>query len=351
VADILFHRTVPGLVDGLPAELRRAVDAVESAPTSTLLRLTEEAVRKWHGTAGGRIHVSVAPTIPGQCTDELLVGCQRLAQEYGVAIHTHLAETKIQAIHALQRWGETLVAHLASFGLLGPRFVGAHGIWLADDDISRLADAGASVVHNPTSNLRLGSGLAPVREMLDRGLTVGLGTDGSVCSDNQNLFEAMRFAALVGTVRFPHAPASWIDGQTAWQMATSGSARVMGLADEIGRVAPGYQADLLLLRADSAYLRPLSHVVNNLVYAETGSAVDTVLVGGRIVVRSVKVLTVDEDKLHARAQEAADRLRARNKSAWVLAANLRPYLTAACQASVVTPYPINRYAVPLLGEK
>ena len=167
------------------------------------LQIAEETVRRWQGTASGRISVAVAPTIPGQCSDAFFSGCVRLARDYGVGLHTHLAESKVQAIASQQRWGKTLVGHLADLGALDSRFVGAHGVWLTDDDIRQLADAGAAVAHNPASNLKLGCGIAPVREMVEQGLTVGLGTDGAMSSDNLNLFEAMRFAALVGKVRFP----------------------------------------------------------------------------------------------------------------------------------------------------
>ena len=350
VADIVFYRVVPDLFELLPRRLRRTVEQIQAEPTAGLLQLTENTIRLWNGAAGGRIRVAVAPTIPGQCSDELLLGCQRLVQEYGVGLHTHLAESKVQAIYAQQRWGKTIVAHLADLGLLGPGFVGAHGVWLTLDDIHRLADAGAGVAHNPASNLKLGSGIAPAREMLDHGLTVGLGTDGSMSSDNQNLFEAMRIAALVNKVRFPYDQERWIGATDVFAMATQGSARVLGLADDIGAVAPGRKADLVLLRSHSIFLQPLNHALNALVYAETGADVSTVLVGGRVVLDNGRVLTVDEDQLRLQAQEAADRLRAQNAPAWALAAQLRPYVAAACHAAAAFPYPINRYAAPSATE-
>jgi 5-methylthioadenosine/S-adenosylhomocysteine deaminase len=347
VADIAFYETVPGLVELLPKELRRAVEALRPAPTAGLLHLVADAIRRLHGAAGGRIRVGLAPTIPTQCTDEFLAGCVRLAREHGVGVHTHLSESKMQAIAAQRRWGQTTVARLADLGLLGPGFVGAHGVWLTDDDIRRLADAGGAIAHNPASNLRLGSGLAAVREMLDAGVTVGLGTDGSMCSDNLNLFEAMRLAGLVGNVRFPHHTERWIGAAEVWRMATAGSARALGLDADIGAIEPGRKADLVLLRADSTFLRPLNDVVGALVYAETGADVDTVLVGGRPVVKGGRVLTVDESRLRARAQEAADRVRAKNTDAWALADALAPYISTACRAAAAWPYPVNRYAAPV----
>ena len=201
----------------------------------------------------------------------------------------------MQAVESRRRWGKSIVARLADHRVLGPGFVGAHSIWLDDDDLRMLADAGAAVAHNPGSNLRLGVGIAPVREMLDRGLAVGLGTDGSICADNQNLFEALRIASVISTVRFPHETARWLDADTVWGLATSGTARVMGQPGDLGALAPGRKADLVLLRADSVFLRPLADPVKALVYAETGASVDTVLVDGRVVVEQGRVTTVDED--------------------------------------------------------
>jgi guanine deaminase len=347
VADLVFYHTVPDLLDILPTALRRTVDSIAAAPMEGLLGLVEHAVQRWDGTASGRLRVAVAPTIPGQCSEAFLSGCVRLAREYGVSFHTHLAESKVQAIYGMRRWGTSLVTHLAEIGALGPGFVGAHGVWLTDDDMRRLADAGATVAHNPASNLKLGCGIAPVREMVEHGLTVGLGTDGAMSSDNLNMFEAMRFAALVGKIRFPHHPERWIGAQDAWRLATQGSARLLGMADDLGAVAPGRKADLVLLQADSVFLRPLNHPINALVYAETGADVETVLVDGRIVLEHGRVCTVNEAEVRARAQEAAYRLRVENRAAWELAAQLTPHVAAACRAAVAAPYPVNRYAAAL----
>ncbi|MGH9174998.1 MAG: amidohydrolase family protein, partial [Vicinamibacterales bacterium] len=184
----------------------------------------------------------------------------------------------------------------------------------------------------------------PVRELLDAGLNLGIGADGSMSSDNQNLFEAMRFAALIGSVRYPHDTANWIGAGDAWRMATAGGARILGLAEDVGAIAPGRKADLVLLRADSIHLRPVSNPLHSLVYVETGASVDTVLVDGRIVVTEGQATLVDEAALRARAQQAADRIRASNPEARLLADQIRPYLAAACSAAVAEPFAVNRYA-------
>jgi cytosine/adenosine deaminase-related metal-dependent hydrolase len=343
VGDLRFWDTVPDLLALLPPSLGRRLEDMGPPGTDDLLRLGESSIRRFHGAAGGRVRLALAPTIPTQCTDEFLTGCARQAREHGVGIHTHLAESKVQAIAAMRRWGKTAVARLAELGMLGPGFVGAHGVWLTEDDIGRLGDAGAAISHNPASNLRLGSGIAAVREMLDRGVTVALGCDGSMSSDNQNLFEAMRMAGLVGNVRFPHHTARWLEKADVWRMATLNGARALGLGGEVGAIEPGRLADLALLRSNSTYLSPRSDVLGSLVYVETGASVDTVLVGGKVLLRGGRVLTVDEDRLRTRAQTAADGLRARRSFA--LAARWRR--TRGLPRSAVTPYPVNRYAAPV----
>lgn len=346
MTDIVFYRAVPGLLDLLPSGLHEMVENIKTAPTEELLHLSENAVRRWDGYANGRIRVNLSPSIPTQCSDHFLVGYANLLRKYSVGLHTHLAETKVQAISAQRRWGKTIVAKLSELGLLGPSFVGAHGIWLTTEDISLLADTGAGIAHNPASNLRLGSGIAPIREMLDQGIYVGLGTDGSLASDNQNMFEAMRFASLVGTIRFPYEQGCWMGAQTVWEMATSGSARVLGMVEDIGSISPGRKADLILLKANSTFLQPMNDVLGSLVYAETGADVDIVLIDGHVVLEKGRMLTINEDRLRSQAQEASNRLRIQNSPAWLMANQFTPYLSKACQAIAATPYPINRYFLP-----
>jgi guanine deaminase len=344
--DRAFYQSVPGLLDLLPPDLRRSVDSVQTAPAAQLLRITEDAVRRWHGTAEGRILIAASPAVPGECSDEYLAGLAGIVRRYGIQLQTHLAETKIQAVAAVERWGEPLVHHLARHGMIGPHFVGGHGVWLGEEEMRLMGGAGASVAHNPASNLRLGSGIAPVHEMRRAGITVGLGSDGSLSSDNQNMFEAMRFAALVNKVRFPHDGERWLGARDVWEIATHGSARLLGLDDRIGALAPGCKADIVLLRADSPFLMPLNDIESALVYAETGADVATVLVGGRIVVEGGRVTTVDETALRAKAQAAADRLRPRVRAAGALADRMLPFLRAACQSCAARAHPINRYAAP-----
>jgi guanine deaminase len=340
--DILFHESVPGLVEAMPEPLRSEIIRRRPAPGPSLLAPIREGLRRYHDLGDGRVRLAVAPTIPGHCTDAFLRECARLAEEFGVGLHTHLAESKVQALSGRQRYGVSLTRRLHDLGVLGSTLTVAHAVWVDEDDIAILADAGTSVVHNPASNMKLGSGIAPIAEMRARGVNTALGTDGSATSDNLNMFEAQRFATLLSKVRSPGCP-TWLTAADALAMATTGGARSLGLADRLGRVMPGSLADLVLVRLDSVYLRPLNHLTDQLVYGETGSAVDMVLVAGRIVVRDGQVLTVDERTLRDKAQIAADRLREANRGEWESVNRFAPIVAGVCGSLAQQPYPIHRY--------
>jgi 5-methylthioadenosine/S-adenosylhomocysteine deaminase len=348
VSDLVFYRTMPGLVEMLPSKLRRYAQGLIAAPESSLRDLLEGFVRRWHGAASGRIQAAIAPSIPSQCSDEFMSTCVRLAREYGVGLHTHLCESKQQAVSGLGRWGRTVVSHLAQQGALGSDFVGAHAVWLTAEDIQQLGHLGASVAHNPASNLRLGSGLAPIREMIDAGVHVGLGTDGSATSDNLSMFEAMRSAALISRVRFPNRTDSWIGSDAAWRMATSASARVLGLAADIGALNPARKADIVLMRTDSIFTTPLNHALNSLVYCAPDACVETVIVDGRVVVRDGHVTTIDEAAIRSQAQAAADRLAHDNAGLWEAADAISPYLSEFCDRGLAAPFPVDRFAGPIV---
>src|SRR5437763_6896417 len=191
----------------------------------------KKALQKWPFET---VHLALAPTIPHHCSDAFLISCRDLAKEYDVGLHSLVAESKVQVIAGYRRYGKTLAAHMDELGLVTDRFTVAHGVWLDDDDMKRLGDRGASVAHNPGSNMRLGNGLADVRAMLARKVNVGIGTDGASCSDNQNVYEAMRLASLASKVQGPDVE-KWITTGEALRATTAGGARAVGLGKPIRR--------------------------------------------------------------------------------------------------------------------
>ncbi|OGA73269.1 MAG: amidohydrolase [Betaproteobacteria bacterium RIFCSPLOWO2_12_FULL_65_14] len=341
VADISFFEALPGLVEALPAALQKEVERLRLAPYRTTLEHMRKALQAWKFDRD-EVRPAVAPTIPLHCSDEFMVACARLAREFGVGLHTHVSESKVQAIAGLKKYGKTLTAHMDALGLVGPDFTAAHGVWLDDDDMKRLADRGASVAHNPGSNMRLGSGLADMRRMLDHGVNVGIGTDGANCSDNLNMYEAMRLASLVSKVQGPDWQ-RWITTREVLQAATVGSAKALGFGDKIGRLAPGYKADIAFLDLEHINWIPLNDPTNALVHTEDGSAVHSVMVGGKMVVENRRLLNVDLAKLARDAENARERLEELNRENKALYERLEPIVGSFCPGLAKMPYHINRY--------
>jgi 5-methylthioadenosine/S-adenosylhomocysteine deaminase len=344
MADRTFYAAIPGLTEALPDELREEVLRMASASGEAHLKACAGALKAWPFDRD-RIRPALAPTIPLHCADEFMVGASRLAREHGIGYHTHLGESKVQAVAGIERYGVTLTRHLDQLGILGPNFTAAHAVWLDADDIARMGDRGASVAHNPGSNMRLGSGIAPARRMLAAGVHLGIGTDGASCSDNLNMFEAMRLASLASHVRGPDYEA-WLSTREVFEAATEGSAHLLGFGGLLGRLDPGYFADVVFLDATHINFTPLNDAINQLVHTEDGSAVDKVMVGGKLVVDGGEILTIDQRALKTRAQAAADRLRRSHAAARDVAERLEPIVGAFCRGVATRPYHIHNYGGP-----
>jgi guanine deaminase len=340
MADRTLFQAIPALGRAIPAEQRAALERLQLPPWEQTLAGAVAAARDWP-VDREQVRPALAPTIPLHCSDPFLTACRDAARDLDVGLHMHVAESRVQAVTGVEVYGTTLTGHLAKLGLLGPAFTAAHGVWLEDDDLARLGDAGAAVAHNPGSNLRLGSGVARVRAMRDRGVAVGIGTDAAVCSDNLNMFEAMRTASFVSRLAGPD-PERWLSTDEALTMATEGSARTLGWRDRLGRIEAGAKADIVFLDAGHVHYVPLNDPVNQVVHAEDGTGVRRVMIGGRVVVENGRVTTVDLTHVRARAEAAAERLREANAPARRQADALVPALVGACRALAAQPYPIER---------
>jgi guanine deaminase len=341
VADRTLFEAIPGLHDVLTPALRREVAALRPAEWKTTLAGMRAALQRWT-LDRERVGLAVAPTIPHHCSDEFIRACVELADEHGAGLHTHVAESKVQAIVGLQRYGKTLTAHLDDLGVLGPRPTGAHGVGRDDDDLARLGDHGASVSHNPGSNLRLGNGLADMRAMLDHRVNVAVGTDGANCSDNLNMYEAMRLASLVSKGRTPDV-ARWVRTDEVAVAATEGSARALGFGARLGRLAPGYAADIVFLDLQHPNWMPLNDPTNQLVHTEDGGAVTHVMIGGRLVVEHRRLTTVDLAALAREVEAARRRLAEVTAPAKALYERLAPVVGRFCPGLAHVPYHVSRY--------
>jgi guanine deaminase len=341
VADRSFYEAIPGLSDALPQPLRERVAELRLPPANATLAAISNALRNWPFDRD-RVRPAVAPTIPHHCSDGFIRGCADLAREFDVGLHSHVAESKVQAVTGVRLYGRTQTAHLDSLGVLGPHVTVAHGVWLDNEDMARLGDHGASVAHNPGSNMRLGSGLADARAMLERRVNLGIGTDGANCADNQNMYEAMRLASFVSKVQGPEWR-RWLTTREAALAATEGSARALGFGDRIGRLAPGYKADIVMLDLDHPNWLPFNDPVNQLVHTEDGTAVASVMIGGRLIVDNRRLVTVDLERLRDQVTAARERLAAANGDNRRLYQVLEPVVGSYCPGLARTPYHAHRY--------
>lgn len=297
----------------LPPHLQDAVarnNPFKPRSVAELRELCSDAISRWNDDSG-RIGIGPAPSNPMRCSDELLEMCVELSDATGVGVHCHLLETEVQAEIAQRRYGTTMVRHLDDIGLLTSRLSCAHTIWIGDEDIDLMAERGAVVVHNPESNLRGGSGVAPIPKMLARGVRVGIGNDGSCSGGDQVLQRAMRLATMIHRSAEPD-PSKWIGTRDVMRMGTAGGAAALLAEDEIGAIAPGRKADIVLYDLDRPWWAPVNDPVHQFVQAETGAGVDTVLVDGRVLVEGGRIVAFDADAILAEARELVPAMKERN---------------------------------------
>jgi cytosine/adenosine deaminase-related metal-dependent hydrolase len=287
-----------------------SVGILKPQAVSELRELMGDTIRRWHGR-DGRLSVFPAPSNPDRCSDEALLLCADFAQAHDTGIHTHLLETKRQAEIAQQRYGSTTVEHLEKLGVLSDRWSCAHSIWLTDGDIELMAKRRATAVLNPESNSRLGTGTARVLDLMFAGVPLAIGTDGAGANDNLMMHEAMRAVANLNRPNQPDRK-KWVRAGDVLRMATSGGAYALRLGDELGRIDVGYLADLTIYRLDNPWWTPINDLTAQLVYAESGSSVETVIVGGRVVLANGRPTLFDAAAVRQGVNEMTKSLRQRN---------------------------------------
>jgi 5-methylthioadenosine/S-adenosylhomocysteine deaminase len=270
------------------------------------LAYIEKYVQKWKGDP--LVTPALAPHSAYLCSADTLKAARALADKYGVPLLIHVSETKDEQDQVNKRYeGKTPTEVLRDLGFLRKGVLAAHGVWLSPGDRAILKEAQVGVAHCPQSNMKLSSGPAPVREMIAEDVRLGLGTDGAASNNDLDMFEEMMTAALLA--KHVSGDPTAVPAPAALAMATIGSARALGMENELGSLEPGKRADLVVVGLDAARLHPLYDPVSHLVYAAKGSDVRHVVVEGRIVVRDRKVLTLDEVKVLAEADRMRDQIR------------------------------------------
>ncbi len=269
-------------------------------------RESARVIEKYHGSAGGRVTVRVEPLNEQLASSELIKTVYEISQEYGVGMSMHLAETSLRAAWTRQRYGCSPLEYLQELGVLGPHLLLAHCVWITAKDIEWLRATDTRVAHNAVSNQYLADGVAPVPEMLAKGVCVALGPDGAASNNNLDMFGAMKAAVLMQ--RANRLEMTRVDAHKALEMATIDGARAIGKEAEIGSLERGKKADLVLVDLDRAEMAPDLGTVSNLVYSASGYAVRSVMVDGKWVVENGKLTTVDESKLIAESNATVARM-------------------------------------------
>ncbi|WP_338826291.1 5-methylthioadenosine/S-adenosylhomocysteine deaminase [Moorella thermoacetica] len=298
-ADMYFHMdaVAEAVVEaGLRASLCQGLIGLQDT-SNKRLEAGISMVKEWHGAGEGRITTMLGPHAPNTCTPEYLTRVAETAAGLGVGLHIHLAETRGEVEDVKARYGATPVALVNKLGLLDLPVLAAHCVHLTTEEIAILAEKKVGVAHCPESNLKLASGVAPVKEMLAAGVNVAIGTDGASSNNNLDMVAETRTAALLakGITGDPTV----VPAHQALVMATLNGARALGLEKEIGTLEAGKKADLILVDMRQPHLMPPNDVEANLVYAARGSDVDTVIVNGKILMARGEVKTLDAEEIYA----------------------------------------------------
>lgn len=335
-----LHQTIPYLDELLPDHWKqRFVESVSDFSIEHWAQLFRDLYQHWHGK-NGLITTVMAPSAAQRVTPDLMHCISALSAEYDVPIHAHLLETRTQAVTGLEFYGESIIQWAKRHGILTHRTTIAHGIWLTPEDIDLVAEAGATIVHNPVSNYRLCSGIASIRALIEAGVNIAIGTDGM---DSFNLFNGIRAAGLTHSVidsdyeRYPRA----VD---VLKWATYGGARSAMIHKDVGAIAAGMKADFVLYDLHSLSFTPCHELPIHLVYAEDGRSIRKVFVNGRLVVAEGKVLTLNEADILAEFRERLPDYLNLRKGFHQQGAQLRPAMEEVFRRAMSHPLTIENFS-------
>ncbi len=277
------------------------IDLGDETRAESELKEGRRFVKEWNGRADGRITTMYGPHAPNTCSREFLMKVKEQAKQDNAKIHIHVLETEAELNQMKEQFGMCSVNMLDEIDFLDNDVIAAHCVWLSDGDMDILNERGVNVSHNPVSNMKLASGIAPVPKMLARGVNISLGTDGCASNNNLNMFEEMKTAALLHKV--DTSDPTVLPAQQVLEMATINGARAMGINS--GMLKVGCMADVIIVDMDKPHLTPRYNVASHLVYSASGADVRTTIVNGKVLMDDYKVLSMDEQTVMEKAKDAA----------------------------------------------
>ncbi len=302
--DAIADETAKAGVRGVLGETIIDFPVADNKTNAEGMAYVAKFVQRWKGHE--LIVPAIAPHAPYTVSEEHLKAVRAFSDRTGAPIVTHISETKREIDDSIKAKGASPIDYLARIGFLSNKVIAAHVVWPSEEELELLKKIGVGIVHNPQSNMKLASGVAPVPQMLKRGLLVGLGTDGAASNNDLNMWEEMDTAAKLHKV-FSGDP-KVMSAQEAFELATIRGAQALHLENEIGSIEKGKRADLVIVERDSLNQIPLYNVYSDLVYATKANDVETVIINGRIVMRDRRLLTLNEQEIKASARRFRDQV-------------------------------------------
>lgn len=340
--NVVEYAKYPFLAELLPAGIKAEMEAAPRPSREDLLDLYHHLLTRWSGAKDGRLGAAVSCSAPHRVTEDYLADLSQLSRRWDVPFYVHMLETRVQRVFGQEVLGKSLVRHIHDLGVLDERMNLIHGIWLDPEDMDLIAASGASIAHNPVCNLRLGSGIMPFRALRDRNIPVCLGTDEALADDGINLWGAIKMAGLVHNITDPEYR-HWPTAQEVLDCVFLGGARAMRRQGGLGRIVPGYAADIALLDLSHVNFTPLNDVARQLVYCEDGASVRRTIVAGNVVMEDGRVRGIDEAALFAEARELARAHAPALDRARAAAARLEPHYRDMYLRSAATDVGFTRW--------
>lgn len=308
-ADMYFHMGEVAracLESGIRASLAQGLIGLDDNKGAAGLEESKKISGDWHRAGGGQLTVMLGPHAPYTCPPQYLEKVLEVAADLKLPLHIHLSETRGEVRECLDKWGKTPIQLMESIGLFEHQVLAAHCVHLSADDIKTLADRQVCIAHNPGSNLKLGSGIAPLARLTEEGAMVALGTDGASSNNNLDMLEETRLAALLakGLSEDPTV----LPAREALKLATVNGARSLFIDENVGALKAGAAADLIMLNLDRPHLYPHHDLCAHLVYAAAAADVEMVMVKGKVLMEQRELLTIDEEKVLHEANKRAVRL-------------------------------------------
>ena len=341
--NVIEYEKFPFLYDILPEDIRQQMANAPIMPEEELLACYQHLIESWNNACGGRLKAGVSVSCPQRVTKSYFKALGELSKSLDLPFNMHILETRLQRVLGEEKYGKSLVQYVHDLGLLFEQVMVIHAIWVDDNDVDLIAKSGCTVAHNPVCNLRLGSGIMQFRKLRDRGIPVCLGSDEGCSDDSANMWAVGKMAGLIHTITDPDCR-NWPKAKEILKALTRGGARAMRNHDKVGVIAPGYEADLILLDLNTLAFTPLNNVYRQLVYNENGSSVVMTMVAGEVVMEDGIVLTVDEEAIKAEVRNEMKSYKLEIGKIEEAAKKLEPYYREMYFKTAARDVAMNRWA-------